>query len=100
MTVMNSAGPHFVSLVWIEYLGMLPGPDEVRILMQEEYVENSWSFFTKEQGGTWNHWDTRSFQMGRKPHPLFLRHVFLGNRSGSSLRVVDWMEGNGAGNGK
>jgi len=55
MTVMNSAGPHFVSLVWVEYLKMIPRQEEVRILMQEEYAGNYWSFFTKEQGGTWNH---------------------------------------------
>jgi len=62
MTIMNSAGPHFVSLVWEEYLKMRPRQEEVRILMQEEYAGNHWSFFTKEQGGTWNHWDTRAFK--------------------------------------
>lgn len=62
MTIMNSAGPHFVSLVWEEYLKMRPRREEVRILMQEEYAGNYWSFFTKEQGGTWNHWDTRAFK--------------------------------------
>lgn len=62
MTIMNSAGPHFVSLVWIEYLGMIPHLERVRILMQDDYAGNDWSFFTKEQGGTWNHWDTRAFK--------------------------------------
>lgn len=63
MTIMNSAGPHFVSMVWQEYLQTGPRQgDEVRILMQEEYLGNEWSFFTKVAGGTWNHWDTAAFK--------------------------------------
>ena len=89
MTVMNSAGPHFVSLVWIEYLSMLPGPDEVRILMQEEYAENSWSFFTKERGGTWNHWDTRAFRWVGSHILFFSVMCFLG--IGLVLASVWWI---------
>lgn len=78
MTVMNSAGPHFVSLVWVEYLKMIPRQEEVRILMQEEYAGNYWSFFTKEQGGTWNHWDTRAFKWAGN-HIVFVSTMcFLG----------------------
>ena len=62
MTIMNSAGPHFVSLVWSEYLGTEPRQEEVRILRQQEYAGNSWSFFTKQPGGTWNYWDTLMFR--------------------------------------
>ena len=63
MTIMNSAGPHFVSMVWEEYLETKPAPkDAIRILMQEEYLGTNWSFFTKVQGGTWNRWDTAAFK--------------------------------------
>ena len=77
MTIMNSAGPHFVSLVWIEYLGMSPRQEEVRILMQDDYAGNDWSFFTKEQGGTWNHWDTRAFKWVGDHIALFSALCFL-----------------------
>ena len=65
MTIMNSAGPHFVSMVWSEYLHLTPRPqraDEVRIIAQEEYVGHAWSFFTKADGGTWHHFDTAVFR--------------------------------------
>lgn len=78
MTIMNSAGPHFVSLVWIEYLGTLPRQDGVRILMQDEYAGNDWSFFTKGQGGTWNHWDTRAFRWVGQHIAFFSIMCFLG----------------------
>lgn len=61
MTIMNSAGPHFVSMVWSSYLSTTKNT-EMRILAQEEYAGNTWSFFTKEQGGTWHHWDTKLFK--------------------------------------
>ena len=61
MTIMNSAGPHFVSMVWSTYLSKTDKAD-VRILAQEEYAGNEWSFFTKEAGGTWHHWDTALFK--------------------------------------
>lgn len=70
LTVMNSAGPHFVSLVWEEYLRTRSNGDEIRILMQEEYKENPWSFFTKEQGGGWYSWDHEVFGIAG-------RHVLL-----------------------
>ena len=65
LTIMNSAGPHFVSMVWSEYLHLSPPPkraNEVRIIAQEEYVGNEWSFFTKATGGTWHHFDTALFR--------------------------------------
>ena len=62
MTIMNSAGPHFVSMVWEEYIHTARPRAEVRVLKQDEYSGHEWSFFTKEQGGTWNHWDTRLFK--------------------------------------
>jgi len=61
LTVMNSAGPHFVSMVWEEYTRMQSNKDGLRILMQEEYKGNAWSFFTKEQGGGWYAWDHEVF---------------------------------------
>jgi len=62
LVIMNSAGPHFVSLVWHTYMGSRPRQDEVRILRQEEYAGHAWSFFTKEEGGSWNEWDTLVFK--------------------------------------
>lgn len=56
LTIMNSAGPHFVSMVWDEYLKTAAPHETVRILSQEEYEGYPWSFFTKEEGGTWHHW--------------------------------------------
>ena len=61
LTVMNSAGPHFVSMVWEEYIRRNATGNEVRILMQEEYKDNEWSFFTKVQGGSWYRWDHNWF---------------------------------------
>lgn len=75
LTIMNSAGPHFVSMVWSTYLSETERPD-VRILAQEEYAGNDWSFFTKEAGGTWHHWDTQRYSNG------------LGITSFSSLSVA------------
>lgn len=78
MTIMNSAGPHFVSMVWEEYLKMLPRQEQVRILLQEEYAGHHWSFFTKEQGGTWNHWDTRAFKWAGNHIAMFSVMCFVG----------------------
>ncbi len=77
MTIMNSAGPHFVSMVWEEYLRMTPESDGVRILMQEDYAGDEWSFFTKKQGGSWNHWDTAVFQWVGRHVLLFSIMCFL-----------------------
>jgi len=62
MTIMNSAGPHFVSMVWEHYIHQSVTQPCVRILMQSEYLGHAWSFFTKQQGGTWNYWDTILFK--------------------------------------
>ena len=78
MTIMNSAGPHFVSMVWEEYLRTRRGSDdEVRVLMQEEYAGSEWSFFTKTQGGSWNHWDTAAFKWAGRHVYLFSIMCFL-----------------------
>lgn len=61
MTIMNSADPHFVSMVWEEYIHAVPQAN-VRILTQEDYSGHEWSSLTKEQGGSWIRWDTRLFR--------------------------------------
>ena len=75
MTIMNSAGPHFVSMVWSEYLHGSPPPkqaNEVRIIAQEEYAGHEWSFFTKAPGGTWHNFDTALFRWIGQHIPLFV----------------------------
>lgn len=76
LTIMNSAGPHFVSMVWEEYLRTNITGHEVRILMQEEYKDNEWSFFTKEQGGGWYSWDHEVFGWAGR-HILLVSVVLL-----------------------
>jgi inositol phosphorylceramide mannosyltransferase catalytic subunit len=83
MTIMNSAGPHFVSMVWEEYLRSTPrhephDHDQVRILMQEEFAGNDWSFFTKGKGETWNGWDTWAFRWFSTHIQLFIVICVLG----------------------
>lgn len=77
LTIMNSAGPHFVSMVWSTYLSETERPD-VRILAQEEYAGNDWSFFTKEAGGTWHHWDTALFKWIGHHIIFFVISCFIG----------------------
>lgn len=78
MTIMNSAGPHFVSMVWSEYLSLPGDKDAVRILEQEEYEGNEWSFFTKAEGGTWHHWDTVTFRWIGQHVPFVAVVCFIG----------------------
>jgi len=73
---MNSAGPHFVSMVWEEYLRTNPSGEEIRILLQDEYMDNEWSFFTKEKGGGWYQWDHEVFGWAGR-HILFFSVVVL-----------------------
>jgi len=80
MTIMNSAGPHFVSMVWSEYINKWPPPqqaDQVRIIAQEEYAGYDWSFFTKVEGGTWHHFDTMVFRSIGHHIPLFVAACLL-----------------------
>jgi mannosyltransferase OCH1-like enzyme len=76
LSIMNAAGPHFVSMVWSTYLSQTEQPD-VRILAQEEYAGNEWSFFTKEAGGTWHHWDTALFKWVGHNIILFVTLCFI-----------------------
>jgi inositol phosphorylceramide mannosyltransferase catalytic subunit len=108
MTIMNSAGPHFVSMVWEEFLrgqrqqrgkgeNQVQGHEreerEVRILMQEEYAGNSWSFFEKGRGGTWNGWDTRVFRWFSTRIVLFvvLCVLVMGMLTAAGWWVVWWV---------
>lgn len=91
MTIMNSAGPHFVSMVWSVYLSETENPD-VRILAQEEYAGNDWSFFTKEAGGTWHHWDTALFKWVGHHIIIFVTACFVSLCAASAgLWCLLWM---------
>jgi inositol phosphorylceramide mannosyltransferase catalytic subunit len=83
LTIMNSAGPHFVSMVWSTYLSEVEHAD-VRILAQEEYAGNEWSLFTKEEGGTWHHWDTSFFKWVGHHIVFFVTSCFLSLCAGST----------------
>jgi len=91
MTIMNSAGPHFVSMVWEEYIHTTPAQAEVRVLRQEEYSGHEWSFFTKEQGGSWNRWDTRLFKWVAHHVIIFSVVCFVGLCfAGSCIWLIGW----------
>lgn len=74
LTIMNSAGPHFVSMVWDEYLKHpTPSQSAVRVLDLDGYEGQSWSFFIKHEGGTWHKWspDVAAFRwMGQHVIPV------------------------------
>ncbi len=64
LTIMNSAGPHFLSEVWVEYLYSSQQDDEgsrVRLLMPDERQGKEWSMFFSVQGSSWHNWDNRIF---------------------------------------
>ncbi|KAJ5986050.1 hypothetical protein N7451_010415 [Penicillium sp. IBT 35674x] len=55
ITVMYSTGPLFLSVIWKEYMQDDPSEvSRVRILMQDEYKNYSWSFFTHHTGNSWH----------------------------------------------
>jgi len=64
LTIMNSAGPHFLSLVWTVYLHSFESIDEcdrVRLLMSDERQGKEWSMFYSVRGSSWHHWDNLIF---------------------------------------
>jgi hypothetical protein len=63
-------------MVWQEYLRTNTTGDGIRILMQEEYKDNEWSFFTKEPGGGWYNWDHEVFGWAGR-HILLVSVVLL-----------------------
>ena len=90
LTIMNSAGPHFVSMVWSAYLSAENA--DIRILAQEEYAGNDWSFFTKEAGGTWHHWDTALFKWVGDHIVLFITACFIGLcAAATGIWLLLWM---------
>ncbi|BCS25423.1 glycosyltransferase family 32 protein [Aspergillus puulaauensis] len=67
ITVMYSTGPLFLSVIWKEYMKDFPSEiSRVRILMPDEYMNHSWSFFTHHTGNSWHRNDARFiFWMGQ-----------------------------------
>jgi mannosyltransferase OCH1-like enzyme len=65
ITVMGSTGPLFLSVMWRHWKteGLNVGDDSdggrIRIIFPEEYVDNSWSFFTHHLGNSWHGADVR-----------------------------------------
>lgn len=60
ITVMYSTGPLFLSVIWKEYMKDSPSEiSRVRILMPDEYMNHSWSFFTHHAGNSWHRKDAR-----------------------------------------
>lgn len=76
LSIMNAAGPYFVSMVWSTYLSEIKQAD-MQILAQEEYAGYEWSFFTKEAGGSWHHWDTTLFKWIGHNISLFVTLCFI-----------------------
>ncbi|KAJ5137215.1 hypothetical protein N7476_004595 [Penicillium atrosanguineum] len=72
ITVMYSTGPLFLSVIWKEYIKDYPSEmSRVRILMQDEYMKYSWSFFIHHTGNSWHGKDAYFiFWMGQ--HWIFL----------------------------
>lgn len=67
ITVMYSTGPLFLSVIWKEYMQEDPSEmGRVRVLMKDEYMDHSWSFFTHHVGNSWHRSDARLiFWMGQ-----------------------------------
>lgn len=64
ITIMASTGPLFFSLLWHHYNAengyAVPAEERVRILFPEEYMGNSWSFFSHHMGNSWHMWDAKA----------------------------------------
>ncbi len=82
LTIMNSAGPHFVSEVWVEYLHSfaesghdMDALERVRLIMPAERHGNPWSFFYAIRGKSWHNWDNGLFLFVHNHVPLIV--VFL-----------------------
>ncbi|KAJ5763427.1 hypothetical protein N7533_002108 [Penicillium manginii] len=55
ITVMYSTGPLFLSVIWKEYIQDTPSEmNRIRVLMQDEYKNHPWSFFTHYTGNSWH----------------------------------------------
>lgn len=68
ITIMYSTGPLFLSVVWKEYMQDYPSEMiRVRVLMPDEYMKHSWSFFTHHIGNSWH---------GNDAHFIFWVSIF------------------------
>jgi mannosyltransferase OCH1-like enzyme len=81
LTIMNTAGTHYVSFQWSEYLLSqkddhdgdndddddddegLKDNNKVYVLMPAERSRQPWSFFKKGRGGSWHNWDNKLFHV-------------------------------------
>jgi len=88
LTIMNSAGPHFVSEVWVEYLHSFtidgadhpldPATERVRLLMPAERHGNPWSVFYPVRGKSWHNWDNTLFLFVHNHVPLIVFALVTG----------------------
>ena len=72
LTIMNSAGTHFVSFVWMRYLrmGLAKNLSQVWLLLVPERSGNEWSLFYSGRGKSWHNWDNLAFKLVDL-HPLW-----------------------------
>lgn len=78
ITVMGSTGPLFLSIIWRHWdaEGLNVGDDadggRVRILFPDEYMGNTWSFFTHHKGDSWHESDVQLILWVSTVHNCFL----------------------------
>ncbi|KAJ6000354.1 Mannosyl phosphorylinositol ceramide synthase SUR1 [Penicillium waksmanii] len=87
ITVMYSTGPLFLSVIWEEYIQDPPSEtNRIRVLMQDEYKNHLWSFFTHHTGNSWHGKDAQFiFWMGQHWMLLTFCGVLLAFAVGSCL---------------
>lgn len=75
ITVMYSTGPLFLSVIWKRYTQQyLSDMSRVHILMQDEYKNRPWSFFTHYVGNSWHAKDAHLIfwvSTPRNPRPFY-----------------------------
>lgn len=88
ITVMYSTGPLFLSVIWKEYMKDSPSEiSRVRILMPDEYMNHSWSFFTHHAGNSWHRKDARFifWVSMHTPSRIICKTLLLTSKDGSTL---------------
>lgn len=65
ISVMASTGPLFLSIIWRQWdaeghnVGDESDGSRVRVLFPQEYMDQTWSFFTQYQGSSWHRNDAK-----------------------------------------
>lgn len=80
LTIMNSVGPHFLSLVWAEYLQQTESHVEstrVRLIMDPEHESFPWSMWQALKGRSWHNWDNVIFSFVDKHVPIAIVAILI-----------------------